>query len=83
MVPFYVSGGGYCLGIVPNISSIAGALRRAGGTVAWVVPAAADRMVVSEEFFGPEVAAVFRGPAATVPWRAGSGRASTCIPMTC
>jgi hypothetical protein len=73
MVPFYVSGGGYCLGIVPNISSIAGALRRAGGTVAWVVPAAADRMVVSEEFFGPEVAAVFRrsggdGPVAGRIW---------------
>lgn len=73
MVPFYVSGGGYCLGIVPNISSIAGALRRAGGTVAWVVPAAADRMVVSEEFFGQETAATFRrsggdGPVAGRIW---------------
>jgi nicotinamidase-related amidase len=73
MVPFYVSGGGYCLGIVPSISSIAGALRRAGGTVAWVVPAVADRMVVSEEFFGQETAATFRrsggdGPVAGRIW---------------
>ena len=37
MVPFFVSDGSYCLGIVPNISSIGGALRRAGSTVAWVV----------------------------------------------
>lgn len=74
MVPFFVSGGGYCLGIVPNINIIAGALRRAGGTVAWVVPAAADRMTVSEEFFGPEVAAAFRrsggeGPVAGRIWQ--------------
>jgi hypothetical protein len=51
MVPFHISGG-YCLGIVPNIGSIVGALRGADGTVAWVVPATADRMVVSEEFYG-------------------------------
>ena len=50
MVPFFVPGSSYCLGIVPNISGIAAALRAVGGTVAWVVPATADRMVVSEEF---------------------------------
>jgi hypothetical protein len=60
MVLFYVSDGGYCLGIVSNITSIADAMRRAGGTVASAVPAAADRMVVSEEFFGPATAAKFR-----------------------
>jgi nicotinamidase-related amidase len=73
MVPFFVSGGGYCLGIVPNITRIAGALRRAGGTVAWVVPATADRLAVSEEFFGTEIAAAFRrsggvGPVADRIW---------------
>ena len=67
MVPFFVSDSSYCLGIVPNISGIAAALRAAGGTVAWVVPAPADRQVVSEEFFGPQVAAVFRGF-----WRRGA-----------
>jgi nicotinamidase-related amidase len=73
MVPFFVSGSGYCLGIVPNIISIADTLRRAGGTVAWVVPATADRVAVSEEFFGPEMAATFRrsggdGPVAGRIW---------------
>jgi nicotinamidase-related amidase len=71
MVPFYVSGGGYCLGIVPNISSIVGTLRRVGGTVAWVVPASAERMVVSEEFFDPETAATFRRSGGDGP---GAGR---------
>jgi nicotinamidase-related amidase len=73
MVPFFVRDSSYCLGIVPNISGIAAALRVAGGTVAWVVPAAADRLVVSEEFFGPESAAMFRrsggdGPVAGRLW---------------
>jgi nicotinamidase-related amidase len=73
MVPFFVSGGGYSLGIEPNISSIAGALRRAGGTVAWVVPATADRMPMSEEFWGPKAAAAYResggaGPVAGRIW---------------
>lgn len=73
MVPFFVRGSSYCLGIVPNIRRIASALRGAGGTVAWVLPATADRVVVSEEFFGPEMAAVFRrssgdGPPADRIW---------------
>ena len=73
MVPFFVAGSSYCRGIVPNIRGIAAALRAAGGTVAWVVPAAPDRMVVSEELFGPEAAAMFRrsggdGPVAGRLW---------------
>ena len=73
MVRFFVSDSSYCLGIVPNISGIAAALRTAGGTVAWVVPTTADRMVVSEEFFGPQMAAMFRrsggrGPVAGRLW---------------
>ena len=73
MVPFFVSDSSYCLGIVPNINGIAGALRAAGGTVAWVVPATPDRMAVSEEFFGPQMAAMFRrsggdGPVAGRLW---------------
>jgi nicotinamidase-related amidase len=74
MVSFFVPGSSYCLGIVPNISGIAAALRAAGGTVAWVVPASPDRMVVSEEFFGPQAAAMFRrsggeGPVAGRLWK--------------
>jgi nicotinamidase-related amidase len=60
MVPFFVSEGGYCHGIVPNISRIADSLRRAGGTVAWVLPGAGEHSTVADEFFGPQVAEMFR-----------------------
>jgi hypothetical protein len=56
MVPFFVSGNPYCRGIVPDIDRLADALRAAGGTVAWVLPAAGQRTPVRDEFFGPEVA---------------------------
>jgi nicotinamidase-related amidase len=73
MVPFFVSDSSYCLGIVPNISSIAAALRKAGGTVAWVVPGPAEHVAVFEEFYGPKVAAMYRrsggeGPLAGRLW---------------
>jgi nicotinamidase-related amidase len=60
MVPFFVSDGPYCRGIVPNIRQIAGSLRSAGGTVAWVLPAAGEPLAVSDEFLGPEIAEMFR-----------------------
>jgi nicotinamidase-related amidase len=37
MVPFFVAEDGYARGIVPVISRLAGALREAGGTVAWAL----------------------------------------------
>jgi nicotinamidase-related amidase len=74
MVPFFVADNPYCRGIVPNISRLAQTLRKAGGTVAWVLPAVTERNAVAEEFFGPEVAEVFRtsggtGPLAERLWR--------------
>ena len=77
MVPFFVSASSYCQGIVPNVNAIAAALRAAGGTVAWVVPAAAGQTVMSEEFYGPEVAEVFRrsGGEGPVPGRLWQGLA--------
>jgi hypothetical protein len=60
MVPFFVSGNPYCRGIVPNINHIADTLRAAGGTVAWVLPAAGERTPVLDEFFGPETAEAYR-----------------------
>jgi nicotinamidase-related amidase len=60
MVPFFVPGSSYCRGIVPNVNAIAAALRAVGGTVAWVVPAADGQTIMSEEFYGPEVAEAFR-----------------------
>jgi nicotinamidase-related amidase len=67
MVPFFVSGNPYCQGIVPNISRLAQTLRAAGGTVAWVLPAVTERTPVAEEFFGPEVAEMFRTSGGTGP----------------
>lgn len=42
MVPFFLTENAYARGIVPNIRSLADALRAAGGTVAWVLPGSAD-----------------------------------------
>ncbi|MGW3568823.1 isochorismatase family protein [Streptomyces sp. NPDC000941] len=67
MVPFFVSQNPYCRGIVPNITRLADALRTAGGTVAWVLPAVRERSAVAEEFFGPEVAETYRTSGGTGP----------------
>jgi hypothetical protein len=67
MVPFFVSGNPYCRGIVPNIDHIADALRVAGGTVAWVLPAVGERTPVLDEFFGPETAEAYRASGGTGP----------------
>ena len=40
MVRFFVSGSSYCLGIVPNISGIAAALRAAAEVIAMIESAA-------------------------------------------
>jgi nicotinamidase-related amidase len=75
MVPFFVDGSGYCRGILHNIIRLAGVTRTFGGTVAWVVPSAdqphPDR---AREFFGEEVAEIFRtsggsGPISGRVWR--------------
>jgi nicotinamidase-related amidase len=73
MVPFFLDENEYSRGIVPNISAIAGSLRDAGGTVAWVLPGMGERSLVDEEFFGHEVAEMFRrsggeGPLAHRLW---------------
>lgn len=60
MVPFFVAESAYCRGIVPNISLLAGALRSTGGAVAWVLPGAGEPSAVADEFFGPDVAEMFR-----------------------
>ncbi|WP_232384412.1 isochorismatase family cysteine hydrolase [Actinomadura violacea] len=67
MVRFFVSDNPYCRGIVPNIGRIADALRAAGGTVAWVLPAAGERTPVLDEFYGPETAEAYRASGGTGP----------------
>ncbi|GAA2248439.1 hydrolase [Kitasatospora cystarginea] len=67
MVPFFVAGNPYCRGIVPNIARLAEGLRTAGGTVAWVVPAADGRLPAVEEFYGLRAAGLLRGAAGGGP----------------
>jgi hypothetical protein len=52
MVPFFVNENDYPYGIVPNIVRLASALRDAGGTVAWVLPARSEPTAVAVEFRG-------------------------------
>lgn len=59
MVPLHVSGNAYCRAIVPNINRLAGALRTAGGTVAWVLPATGQPTERAIEFFGQAVAETY------------------------
>ena len=60
MVPFFVAENEFCRGIVPNISRLAASLREAGGTVAWVLPGVPDHSSVADEFFGPQIAEMYR-----------------------
>jgi nicotinamidase-related amidase len=67
MVPFFLEEGSHARGIVPNISSLADALRAAGGTVVWVLPGVGED--VSDEFLGPEIARMFRASGGEGPLR--------------
>jgi nicotinamidase-related amidase len=69
MVPFFALENPYTRGIVPNIARLASALREAGGTVAGVLPAAGAPSAVADEFFGPQVAEMFRRSAGEGPLR--------------
>ncbi|MEV0536336.1 cysteine hydrolase family protein [Kitasatospora sp. NPDC050463] len=71
MVPFF--DGPYERGIIPQIEALAVALRRAGGLVAWVLPGDGEPTSARQEFYGPEVAEMFRtsggsGPLAERLW---------------
>jgi nicotinamidase-related amidase len=69
MVPFFLEESGHARGIVPNISSLANALRAAGGTIVWVLPGAGEPSAVSDEFLGPEIARMFRASGGEGPLR--------------
>ncbi|MFC8041972.1 isochorismatase family protein [Nocardia sp. NPDC057353] len=73
MVPFHVAGNPYCRGIVGRVAELAARLRGAGGTVAWVVPAARPPLPHAVEFFGAATAANYAcsagaGPVAERLW---------------
>ena len=69
MVPFFALENAYTRGIVPNIARLAAELRAAGGTVAWVLPAAGEPSAVAAEFFGPAFAEAFRRSGGDGPLR--------------
>ena len=61
MVPFFAAENAYCRGVLPAINALASALREAGGTVAWILPAAGEPFPdLTAEFFGETVAELYR-----------------------
>jgi nicotinamidase-related amidase len=60
LVAFFIDENPYVRGIVPNVNRLAGALRRAGGTVAWVVPAPWQPSAMKDELLGPSIADLYR-----------------------
>ncbi|RAG82103.1 cysteine hydrolase [Streptacidiphilus pinicola] len=70
MVRFFVAGNPYGLGIVPHVHTLARAVRAAGGTVAWVLPAVTEQATGwAVDFYGPEIAELYRGAGGTGPLR--------------
>ena len=60
MVPFFLDENAYARGIVPNIQSLAAALRSSGGTIAWVLPGAEEPSAMKRELLGPNIAERYR-----------------------
>jgi nicotinamidase-related amidase len=56
MVPFHVADSSSALGIVDHINALAGALRAAGGTVAWVLNGSGPPSAAMRARFGDEIA---------------------------
>ncbi|MFC9398694.1 hypothetical protein ACFTWS_36965 [Streptomyces sp. NPDC057027] len=80
MVPFFGETNPYVRGIVPNIGRIAGALRTAGGLVAWVLPAnGAPLGSLGGEFYGPAVSGMFATTGGEGPL-CGARRGSIALP---
>lgn len=60
VVPFFLADNAYARAIVPGVNRLAGGLRAAGGTVAWVLPSAEEPSAARVEFFGEVVAETYR-----------------------
>lgn len=61
MVPFFADENPYCRAIIPAINALAGALREAGGVIAWVVPSSEEpHPALAREFYGERVAELYR-----------------------
>lgn len=60
LVAFFVDENQYARGIVPNVNRLAAALRSAGGTVAWIVPAPWEPSAMKTELLGPRIEELYR-----------------------
>ena len=59
MVRFFTDESAYARGIMPTVNRAAAALRKAGGSVAWVVPRVDSPSEWQVRFYGADVAAVY------------------------
>lgn len=60
LVAFFMDENAYTRGIVPNVNRLTTALRGAGGTIAWVVPAPSEPSAMKDELLGPRIAELYR-----------------------
>jgi nicotinamidase-related amidase len=60
LVAFFIDENDYARGIIPNVNSLAGALRTAGGTVAWIVPGEWEPSPMKTELLGVRIEALYR-----------------------
>lgn len=61
LVAFFIDENDYARGIVPKVNDLAHRLRRAGGTVAWVVPAPWQPSAMKVELLGTRIEELYRG----------------------
>jgi nicotinamidase-related amidase len=60
LVAFFIDENDCARAIVPRVNELADALRRAGGTVAWVVPAPWEPSAMKTELLGPRIEELYR-----------------------
>lgn len=65
LVAFFIDENDYARGIVPNINQLSDVLRRAGGTVAWVVPAPWEPSEMKTELLGQRIEELYRSSGGT------------------